>query len=121
MKKSEFDNLSINELRDVCYKMSKSKGWHDPEVDVSFPTRIALIHSEVSEALEEYRNGFGYNETYFSVSSPTKPEGIPSELADIVIRVMDLAGKNGIDIQKAIFEKMTYNETRPHRHGGKVC
>jgi len=48
-----------------------------------------------------------------------KPEGIPTELADIVIRVMDYCGHEGIDLEKAILEKHEYNKTRPFKHGGK--
>jgi NTP pyrophosphatase (non-canonical NTP hydrolase) len=48
-----------------------------------------------------------------------KPEGIPSELADIVIRVMDCAVEYGIDLEDEITLKMAYNATRPHKHGGK--
>lgn len=48
-----------------------------------------------------------------------KPEGIPSELADIIIRVLDICGANRIDIAAAIADKMAYNETREYRHGGK--
>ena len=48
-----------------------------------------------------------------------KPEGFPTELADVVIRVGDLAGRLGIDLAAVIGEKMAYNITRPYRHGGK--
>lgn len=50
---------------------------------------------------------------------PVKPEGVPSELADIVIRVADICGYYGIDLDAAITQKMAYNRTRPYRHGGK--
>jgi hypothetical protein len=48
-----------------------------------------------------------------------KPEGIPSELADIIIRVLDICGYHKIDIAAAIADKMAFNDTRDYRHGGK--
>ena len=80
-----------------------------------------LIVSEVSEAAEEYRNGRAYTETWYSEAKPDKPEGIPSEMADVVIRVLDACEYYGIDLEQAIKEKMAYNRTRPHRHGGKLA
>jgi NTP pyrophosphatase (non-canonical NTP hydrolase) len=80
------------------------------------PERLCLIHSEVSEALEAYRDGD--NDLRFTEGG--KPEGIPSELADIVIRVADMAAYLGIDLDAAIKAKMAYNATRPHKHGRKV-
>ena len=49
-----------------------------------------------------------------------KPEGVPSELADIVIRVMDIAEFYGIDLAQAILDKMEYNNARPYKHGRKA-
>jgi NTP pyrophosphatase (non-canonical NTP hydrolase) len=49
-----------------------------------------------------------------------KPEGIPSELADAIIRILDIAAFHGIDIAHAVADKMAYNETRPYRHGNKL-
>jgi NTP pyrophosphatase (non-canonical NTP hydrolase) len=73
---------------------------------------LANIHGEVSEALECVRDGYviGYQ-------TGEKPEGLPSELADIVIRVADLCGHLGINLERAIEVKMQYNATRPHKHG----
>ena len=45
-----------------------------------------------------------------------KPCGIPSELADVVIRIFDFCGGMNIDLEKIILEKMAYNETRPYKH-----
>ena len=52
--------------------------------------------------------------------STPKPEGVPSELADIVIRALDFADLHDIDLGAAIEGKLAYNVTRGHRHGGKA-
>lgn len=107
--------MNLNELADVCYAIAKEKGWHDRYV--SQAERIALMHSELSEALEEIRNGHVVHEVY---EVDGKPEGVPIELADVLIRVFDFCGLYGIDLQKAVDAKIAYNRTRPYRHGGKL-
>ena len=111
---------------------------------------LALITTEVAEAIEEVRNGHGANEsrrtiggvevvaspigngyvTYSAVEGDdkwtgvrteiAKLEGIPSELADVVIRALDFANTWEIDLAGAIVSKLAYNATRGHRHGGKT-
>jgi NTP pyrophosphatase (non-canonical NTP hydrolase) len=134
---------SLNDLRDDAYGTAKASGWHDEDTKVTFGDRMALITSEISEALEDFRNGKGTKEIYYTrkvtafyeengeqiqvdVEVPcakdhpkAKPCGIPIELADALIRILDLAGKEGIDIEAAVLEKMKYNKTRSFRHGGK--
>lgn len=107
--------MRINELVQKAHENAKNKGWWDE--DRSFGELIALIHSEASESLEDYRKGHSPTEVWYQHG---KPCGIPSELADICIRVFDVCGRYGIDLEKAIIEKMEYNETRPYKHGGKV-
>jgi NTP pyrophosphatase (non-canonical NTP hydrolase) len=123
--------MNINNLIKEAHEIAKSKGWHDE--DRSFPELIALMHSELSETLEEYRNGSEYKDVYYSCKRTitctnwpkcekcehTKPEGIPIELADCVIRIFDACGKFGIDLEKAIELKMNYNRSREYRHGNK--
>lgn len=77
---------------------------------------IALIHSELSECLEEFRSGHEATEIYYR-ESDQKPEGVAMELADAVIRCFDMAYVFGIDLEKAIKEKHAFNKTRPYLHG----
>ena len=111
--------MMINELAKEIHVNAVNHGWWDEER--AFGELLCLIHSEVSEALEEYRNGHEINETYYSTDKQgnKKMEGIPSELADIIIRVLDLCGAYGIDIGQVLDEKMAYNRTRTYKHGGK--
>lgn len=108
--------MKINEYVKEAYNNAAEKGWHEKERSIG--ELIALMHSELSEALEEHRNGHAPNETYYPEGS-SKPEGIPVELADCVIRIFDFCGKYDIDLEDAINTKMQYNKSRPHRHGGK--
>lgn len=115
--KNPFD--VINELADRVYSISKNKGWWENER--MFPECVALMHSELSEALEEYRNA--NPDIYYSQKGDDdkKPEGIGVELADVIIRILDFCAKDKIDIGHALKIKIDYNEGRPYRHGGKVC
>lgn len=110
-------NKSISEIAKEVHANAYKHGWWEGE-ERNFGELIALCHSELSEALEEYRNGNKPFETYYS-GTENKPEGIPSELADCVIRIMDMCEHYGIDLEAAILEKHEFNKTRPYRHGGK--
>lgn len=107
-----------NQLQQDIHRCAKEKGWWDEER--GFPEIIALMHSELSEALESYRNN---QPPHFKMPMnslhPGKSEGYMVELADCIIRIMDYAEHEGFDILKLAEIKMKYNWTRPHRHGGK--
>jgi len=111
----------LNELAKEIHQNAVDHGWWDEER--SFGEIIALCHSELSEALEEYRDGCKTTEIYYTLSSPlpqdVKPEGIPIELADCIIRILDYCAYAGIDIDEAIRLKHEYNKRRPWRHNGK--
>jgi NTP pyrophosphatase (non-canonical NTP hydrolase) len=107
------DNLTIRDMQLRAWQNSENHGFHAEPVD--FATRLMLIVSELAEAMEEHRAGHALNQTYLGAGG--KPEGIPAELADAIIRIGDLAGVCGFDLEGAVIQKMRYNEGRPHKHG----
>ena len=71
---------------------------------------IALMHSELSEALEADRKDLMDDKL-------THRKGLEVELADAVIRIMDFSQGKNLDVDGAIAEKLNYNKTRPYLHG----
>lgn len=146
--------VSLQDLVHRAHQNSVNKGFWDGQWDNKndkvlpsavvkvIPEKLCLIHSEVSEALEDYRAknmttepcadqyGKHYGETLHrsgpgDLACPEcghlfKPVGFPSELADIFIRLADLCGALGINLEQEVLVKMAYNETRSYKHG-KVC
>ena len=105
-------------MQDGAYFNSRVHGFHEGKAGLDVPTKLMLIVTEISEAMEEYRTGRNSSETYYTFG---KPMGLPSELADAIIRIGDLAGILEIDLESIVQEKMKYNATRTHMHGGKAC
>jgi len=108
------------------YELAVNKGWHEQHARLTtflianhahpdlikharatwLAARLALIHAEVSEALEEVRKGHGLH--------------FGDELADVALRLKDLAEDTSVDLEQAQAEKHAFNATRTHRHGGKA-
>ena len=125
--------MTVNEFAKEVHENAVAHGWW--ETARSFPEVAALIHSEVSEALEEWRDG---NPTiYGNCSIPggvcefkdscdkdekadaCKPEGVAVELCDAIIRILDYLAYMGVDVEAVLMAKHEYNKGREYRHGGK--
>lgn len=92
----------------LCNRLSVDAGWwdgKDPQNPETFATKIALVHSEISEAMEGGRKGL-----MDSHLPHRKAEEV--ELADALIRIFDLAGARGLDVAGAVLEKLEYNLRR---------
>lgn len=119
----------INQLAKEIYEWNKLQGWYCIKPNTA--EKLALIHSEVSEALEADRNGRYFQGNTKGIEGWTSEEDFKNayiehckgtfeeELADIVIRVLDLAELKGINLEWHITAKMRYNKTRAFQHGGK--
>jgi hypothetical protein len=113
--------MTIEELIDESYQTAKEHGWwNDPNPNI--PEKIALMHSELSEALEEYRSGKEFDDIHFKGIN-SAPEGFLIELADVFIRISDLIGYIQLKDQfvRALQTKLNFNKTREYRHGNKKC
>ncbi len=80
---------------------AKEKGFGTKPEDIQVAEKIALIHSEISEAFEAYRH-----------KNIDGKDGFEEELGDAVQRILHLCGIMGVDIEKAILKKIDYNKDR---------
>lgn len=143
----EMIDWALRVLAQACFVNSRQHGWYEQYMDDqnvlgqrNFGEVIALITSEASEALEEFRDGddqrvikYAHKNddgtTFFSPEFEQhwgdgelgKPEGIAAEFADVLIRVMDYCGAYNVPIADAVIDKHRYNQSRPYRHGGKLA
>lgn len=102
---------AVQQIMEEVHRIAVKHGWWKGKRNKG--ECIALMHSELSEALEALRNGNLLDEHCPEFSSATV------ELADCVIRIFDFAEANGMDLPGALRAKIAYNRTRPYKHGGK--
>ncbi len=142
--------MDLSELQRMIHTLATEKGWWDdvPRDEAGrvqmtpdqLLAKLMLIVSEAAEACECVRNAdmdvrggefvecpsavaTAYRSVrgYLVAGQITKLEGFPIELADVVIRCLDLAGAMGINIENAIIQKHVFNKSRAYRHGGKAA
>lgn len=124
--------MELNELRDKIHRNAVNKGFYDGLDNLSnelkhayIAQKIALIHSELSEALEadrkcSYANwGGGPTDISSTNFEAFIKDTFEDELSDAMIRIFDLCGWLNIDIDTHIKLKMEYNESREQKHGKK--
>jgi NTP pyrophosphatase (non-canonical NTP hydrolase) len=102
----------LNNLAQSIHSDNARKGFWENSTHgyESKATKIALIHSELSEMLEGLRG----KKMDDKLEHRTMEE---TELADALIRIFDYAGGYGLDLGGAVMEKLAYNRQRPYKHG----
>ena len=101
----------FNKVAEDVHQIAISKGWW--ENDRNDGELISLMHAELSEALEALRAGNPSDDHIHEFN------GVETELADVIIRIMDYAGARGYRVGQAIEAKINYNKGRSYKHGNK--
>lgn len=103
--------MNIREMQQQVHQNALEHGWWYEKRNAG--ELLMLVVTEAAEAMEEYRRFGDFTAPTNAHESDGKPVGFASELADIIIRVGDMAEGLGIDLEAAVIEKMAYNKTRP--------
>lgn len=125
------DDRTVRDLITESHATAVEKGWWEDR-ERNMYEQLFLMHTELSEAGEELRDGHKISDTYYNlnrtVETPdggllAKPEGFLAELVDVLIRIGDTVGRYGLtdNFLLVLEEKLRYNKYRPYRHGGKTA
>lgn len=94
-------DITLKQLTSLILEQAKEKGFGTKPEDINVPEKIALIHSEVSEAFEAYRH-----------KNIDGKDGFKEELGDAIQRILHLCGVLDIDVEEAILKKLETNKDR---------
>ncbi len=107
----------LREMQAEVREVNEANGWY--ESDRTVGDDVALLHSEVSEMFEAFRDG-GLADQTSPYEPPSKPEGFGSECADVLIRLLDTCERRGVDLDFEYARKIEFNRSRGWKHGGKL-
>lgn len=112
--------MGLNQLRDRCWQVAEDKGFHEGRTDGRDDNlvRLALIHTEVSEATQIIKRHWPQDtRTWEDRLKMEKEDELAEEIADVLIRVFDMAGCIGLDLDMAVQKKIAKNEGRERLYG----
>ena len=102
--------INLQDLINDVHGNAVAHGWWEDSGERNVGEALALMHSELSEALEAARANF-------PVDKKVPFDNFTVELADCIIRIFDLADGMHLQLVEALLAKHEYNQTRPHKHG----
>ena len=120
---------TLNEIGKEILEINIANGWCDKQHEVG--TYLMLIVSELSEAMEADRKGkyteqnsiynldLNSDKKFKEIFETNIKDKFEDEIADTIIRCLDLCARKNIDIDRHIQLKLKYNKTRGYHHGGK--
>ena len=105
--------MDLREMQRQVHRTAVEHGWW--ESPRATGEVLMLVVTELAEAMEAYRTGNPESDKLPGFSR------MEEELADTIIRLLDLAEERGFRLEQAVLAKMAYNDGRPYRHGGKLA